>query len=101
MGGTGSGRHCQPHAQPAATHPASHTPRQPSSHLLVNLPSRRRVLSGHNEAVPRHQPASSGQRKVAGLADGDGQVAGAVGGGKTQAALVLQPEQGKKWEAAL
>jgi hypothetical protein len=48
------------------------------------------VLGGHNDAVTGHEAPPRRQRKVGRLADGDGQVAGAGGGGEAQAALVLR-----------
>ena len=54
------------------------------------------MLCGDDLAVARHQAAARGQRQVRALPDGQGEVAGAVGGGEAQPALLLQQRQG--WE---
>ena len=72
-------------------------PTQPcTAHLLVCLSGGGDVLCGDDLAVARHQAAARGQRQVRALPDGQGEVAGAVGGGEAQPALLLQQRQG--WE---
>lgn len=56
------------------------------------------MLCGHDDAMPRHQAAARRQRQVGGLPDGQGELAGTVGGAEAQAALLLQAVGKAGWE---